>query len=86
MDLLQRVGAKGSIIRITAWDDYVAEIALDLIQKYDLLLATHADGRELTIEDQGPFFVIFPFSQYKELRKDLHYGQSVWQVRNIEVE
>lgn len=85
-DLLKQLGAEGETVTVTALDDYSAEIKRSDIDKYGVLLATHENGRMLTIDDRGPFFIVFPFDQYKELRKDLYYSISVWQVSTIEVE
>ena len=42
-----------------------------------MLLATHENGVPLTINDKGPLFVVFPFSQYEELREDHFYNMSI---------
>jgi len=85
-DLLDQLGATGSIVRVYALDDYVAELSLKEVVKYKVILATEENGKALTIKDKGPFFVVFPFHEHPELRDDSHYSQSVWQVRAIEVE
>ncbi|MGF1739750.1 hypothetical protein L4C34_01490 [Vibrio profundum] len=81
--VLSLVGARGSDVKIVAWDDYVVTIPIETIKKYGVLLATHENGVRMTLDDKGPFFVVFPFSQYAELRNDLYYNLSVWQVRDI---
>ncbi len=85
-ELLHQLGAQGKVARVYALDDYVAELSLDEIMKYKVILATEENGKTLTINDKGPFFVVFPFNDHKELRDDSHYSQSVWQVKAIEVE
>jgi hypothetical protein len=85
-DLLNKLGAKGDSILVTALDDYTAELKRSVIEKYGVLLATHENDRMMTIDDRGPFFIVFPFDQYKELRKDLYYNMSVWQIKSIEIE
>lgn len=84
--LLDYVGAKGSSLKVIAWDDYVVSISIADIKKYDVLLATHEDGIKMTIDGKGPFFIVFPFADNPELDRDLYYGLSVWQVRNLIVE
>jgi hypothetical protein len=85
-ELLKLVGAQGSTIRVTALDDYTAELSLADLQKYGVILATNENGKQLTLDDRGPFFVVFPFDEFKELQNDLYYNMSVWQVMLIEVE
>ncbi|CAK4074978.1 hypothetical protein [Vibrio sp. 16] len=84
--LLDYVGAKGTHVRITAWDDYVVRIAVSDIEKYGVLLATHEAGNKMTLDDKGPLFVVFPFSEYPELRNDFYYSLSAWQVKEVFVE
>lgn len=85
-DLLRKVGAKGSSVLVIAWDDYMAEIEMSDLKKYDVILATHENGQQLTLDTRGPLFVVFPFSDHPDIRNDLYYNKSVWQIRTIEVQ
>ncbi|USD34806.1 MULTISPECIES: hypothetical protein [Vibrio] len=84
--LLDYVGAQGSTVKVIAWDEYVVSIPVSDIKKYGVLLATHEDGTKMTIDDKGPFFVVFPFTDHPEIQTDLFYSLSVWQVREIVIE
>lgn len=84
-DLLTQLGARGSLVTVYAWDDYSAEISTADLKKYQVILATHENDKKLTLDDRGPLFVVFPFSKHPELRNDLYYNKSVWQIRAIEV-
>ncbi|KJY81941.1 hypothetical protein TW81_16465 [Vibrio galatheae] len=84
--LLDYVGAFGDSIKVIAWDDYIITISRDVIRKYDVLLATDEAGQRMTIDGKGPFFVVFPFADHAELRNDLYYSLSAWQVKEIIVE
>lgn len=85
-DVLNLVGASGDSVLVTAWDEYMAEINLSDLNKYDVILATHENDQQLTIEGKGPLFVVFPFSDNPEIRNDLYYNKSVWQIKRIEVQ
>ncbi|WP_211252982.1 molybdopterin-dependent oxidoreductase [Vibrio pacinii] len=84
--LLDKVGAQGESVKVIAWDDYMVSIPISDIKKYQVILATHENGQKMTLDDKGPFFVVFPFSDFPELRNDFYYSLSVWQVREIVVE
>jgi hypothetical protein len=84
-DLLSQLGARGSQVTVYAWDDYSADISTADLKKYQVILATHENDKELTLDDRGPLFVVFPFSKHPEIKNDLYYNKSVWQVRAIEV-
>lgn len=84
--LLDQLGAKGNTVIVTALDDYSAELKRSDLEKYGVLLATHENGKMMTIDDRGPFFIVFPFDDHQEIRSDLYYNMSVWQISTIEVE
>jgi len=84
--VLEYVGATGESVKVIAWDDYVVTIPIADIKKYDLLLATHEAGKRMTIDDKGPLFVVYPFSEHPELRNDYYYSLSVWQVKELIIE
>jgi hypothetical protein len=83
--LLDSLEAEGRAIRVTAVNDYSAEIPMSDILKYPVILATRIDGDTLSIREKGPSFVIYPFDQKPELYDELHFGRSVWQVKAIKV-
>jgi len=86
ISLLDYVGARGDTIKVIAWDEYLVTIPVADIKKYGVILATHESGNRMTLDDKGPFFVVFPFTDHAELRNDAYYSLSVWQVREIVVE
>ncbi|MFT4065083.1 molybdopterin-dependent oxidoreductase [Paraburkholderia sp.] len=85
-DVLKKAGIRGSTIRVFAYDDYSQEIPLAFIRKYEPILAYRENGRELTLKDFGPLFIIFPRDQYrKELSTITNTRRFVFQIRRIEV-
>jgi hypothetical protein len=84
-DLLSSVGAHGSILRLTALNDYRIDMPFDDPQRHDVLLARLIDDRPLTVRDKGPLFLIYPFDAEPTLRSVTYYSRSAWQLRTIEV-
>lgn len=83
--LLHAVGATGAVARASALNDYVAEIPIEMIEKYPVLLAFRQNGKALTTRDKGPVWIVFPRDDYPSLndpRVDLLW---VWQLEAIEV-
>lgn len=83
--LLATVGATGRTLRVSALNDYVADIPVEDADRYGPILAIRRDGEPLTVRTKGPLFVIYPFDRIPELRNEAIYNRSVWQVRRIEV-
>ncbi|MCZ2720707.1 molybdopterin-dependent oxidoreductase [Marinomonas sp. 15G1-11] len=85
-DLLNYVGAQGSILKITALNDYTANIPIEDVEKYNVILAFRQNGKVLRIRDKGPLFVVYPFDEFPELNSEVIHNRSVWQVKSIEIE
>lgn len=84
-DVLAAAGAKGSVARVRALDDYAADIPVSELDKYPVILALKRDGRYLGLGDRGPAWVIYPREDFEELRgaDELKW---VWSAYFIEVE
>lgn len=86
-DVLKRVGARGTSIKVFAYDDFRQVIPMSLIDRYQPILAYKANGMKLDLGTFGPLFVVFPRDQYpSELNGVESQRRFVFQVRRIEVE
>ena len=84
-DLLDAVGARGQSLRIIALNDYAVEIPIEDARRFRPLLAYEINGKRLSVRDKGPLFLIYPFDERPELRNELYYGRSIWQISTITV-
>lgn len=84
-DVLNAVGAKGEMLTIKALNDYQIQVPLSDAQKYQTILARKVDGKVLSVRDKGPLFLIYPFDAVPELKNDIYYGRSIWQIASITV-
>ena len=83
--VLDAVGARGSRLKITALNDYSAEVPADDFVRFDVILALRKNDAYLPIRNQGPIFVMYPFDTNPDLYNEVYFSRSVWQVRSIEV-
>lgn len=83
--LMQAVGARGERLAVTALNDYSAEVPMEDVTKYNVILALKRNGDYMPVRDKGPLFVIYPFDSDPNLRNQKYYSRSVWQVARIEV-
>lgn len=83
-DLLDYVGAKAQIMKVTALDGYQIEVPVADIETYDVVIATEIDGKALSVRDKGPAWLIYPVSGNKELDDTVYESRSVWQIKSIE--
>lgn len=85
-DVLNRVGARGKTITALALNDYSVDIPVTDFERFDVLLATHMDGELLKPTDKGPFWIVYPRDQSRNLQ-DIRYDYRwVWQLHRITVQ
>lgn len=83
--LIEAVGAEqAQTLRITALNDFIAEVPVSDFLDYPVILAMKRNDQYLRVRDRGPLFIIYPFDERPNLRTELHYNRSVWQIRAIE--
>jgi len=87
-DFLKMVGASPSAenIHIVALDDYEVDITVTEAQKWPVLLATQSNGQYMTMAENGPTRIIFPFGRYSDVDVVLYQDLSIWSIKNIEVQ
>jgi hypothetical protein len=83
--LLDAVGASGDQIVATALNDYSTTIPIEDARKFGVILALKRDGANMPVSDKGPIFIIYPFDSNPELKAQMYYKRSAWQVARIEV-
>lgn len=83
--LMEAVGAKGQRLTVVALNDYSADVPMEDVSRYNVILALKRNGEYLPLRDKGPLFVIYPYDSDPDLRNQKFYSRSVWQVARIEV-
>jgi hypothetical protein len=84
--VLEAVGAEGTKLKVTALNDYSAEVPAEDFIKLNVILALKKNDAYLPVRNQGPIFVIYPFDTNPGLYNEVYFGRSVWQVKSIEVQ
>jgi hypothetical protein len=83
--VLAAAGAQGSMLRMTALNDYRVDMPFDDTQRHDVIVARLIDDKPMAVRDKGPLFVIYPFDAEPELRSAIYYSRSAWQLKTIDV-
>jgi hypothetical protein len=84
-DLLDALGAEGTLVVATAVNDYVVSIPLRELYDYPVLLALKMNGEYLELKDKGPIWIVYPRDQFSELRNSMVDKKWVWQLSELEV-
>jgi len=83
---LDAVGAHGTTAYVHALNDFSIDIPLSDLTRFDAIMAVRTDGEYMEIVDKGPLFIVFPYDDVSEVRNELFYARSVWQIHSIEIE
>jgi hypothetical protein len=84
--LMDYVGAKGSVVKVTALNDYTTNVPLSDFKKYNVILALKVNGEYMRVRDKGPLFVVYPYDSLPELNNQIYYSRSAWQVSKMNIE
>ncbi|MEQ9124073.1 MAG: molybdopterin-dependent oxidoreductase [Alphaproteobacteria bacterium] len=83
--LLEAVGADGTLLRATALNDYSVEIPVADAVPEGPIVAYEFDGREMSVREKGPLWVVYPFDADADYRTESIYSRSIWQLDRLEV-
>jgi hypothetical protein len=83
--LMQVVGASGTSVTAVALNNYTTDIPSTDFERYGVLLAMRRDGVDMPVSDKGPLFIVYPYDSEPELKSQLFYGRSAWQVAELVV-
>lgn len=73
-------------LRLKALNTYSVIVPAKDVTRYDPMVAYLRDGQAMSISDYGPLYLIYPFDAYPELRVQVYYNRSIWQLSEIHVE
>jgi hypothetical protein len=84
--VLARVGARGTVLRAQALNDYSTKLDMDDL-KYEPVLALRMNGVPLTARDKGPLWIVFPRDQIGPALSGPQFDQKwVWQLNRLHIE
>lgn len=84
-DFLSGLGARGDKVVASALNDYVIEIPMEDLRKFDVIVAHSMDGKPLSPSNKGPLWIVYPRDDHPELQ-DIRYDYRwVWQLNSLKV-
>lgn len=83
--LLDALGARGTVLRAVALNDYAISMPIAEVVASDAFLATRQDGAPIPVRLRGHFWIVFPWSQRPELETAEHRRRAVWQLQHIDI-
>lgn len=84
-DVLAAAGARGSKIMASALNDYKTEIPFDDALRQDAIVARLMNDKPMPVRGKGPLFIVYPYDSKGELRSEVYYNRSAWQLKALAV-
>jgi len=72
-------------LTLRALNDYQVKGTLAEVLELDAIIATRMDGRNMSVRNRGPFWIILPLSERPELDHGDYHRFMVWQLDQIEL-
>ena len=85
-DVLAAAKASGTTLKAAALNDYQTSIPFDDATKFDVIVAHQMNDQAIPVRTRGPLFIVYPFDTKAELRSNVYYERSAWQLKSIAVE
>ena len=84
--LMQMLGATGSFVIAYALNDFTTKIPISDFKRFHPILALKRNGEYMPVRDKGPLFIVYPFDSNQELKQQIYYNRSAWQIARLLVE
>lgn len=84
--VLNESGIEGKDVTGLAIDDYAATLPVSVIETYDPIIATRMNGELMTVDNKGPFWIMFDFDDIAEEESVELRSFAVWHLNELEVE
>jgi len=86
VDFIRVTGATGQTIVARAANEYQTRIPLSDLTDLGVLFVTRMNGKRISLREKGPVFIIYPFDQNPEVKSEIYYGRSIWQLVEMRIE
>lgn len=85
-DVLAAAKASGTTLKAAALNDYQTSIPFDDAKSFDVIVAHQMNDQPIPVRTKGPLFIVYPFDTKAELRSNVYYERSAWQLKSIAIE
>ncbi len=85
-DLLKIVGIEmPQQVTFVALNNYKVSVQKDDFLRYKPIIAFKKDGQFMSVRKKGPYWLIFPLSENKEIDNTSYHAKMIWQIKEIKL-
>lgn len=85
-DVLAAAGANGRTVTAVALNDYKTDIPFNDVSSFDVIVARLLNDKPMPVRDKGPLFIVYPFDSKPELKSEVYFNRSAWQLHQLRVQ
>lgn len=84
-DFLAAVGVPpgAKTMHMVALNDYVADVPIEDLRLWPVMLALKIDGKYMSVREKGPIWLVYPSHIDEKLGEPAYQGRWIWQVKDI---
>lgn len=83
--VMAHLGVQGGMLKATAVNDYAVEIPVADAVENGPILAYFLNGAPMSVRENGPLWIIYPYDQHEEYQAEVIFSRSIWQLTSLEV-
>jgi hypothetical protein len=84
--LMDVLGATGSSVTAYALNDFTTRVPVSDFKRFHPIMALKRNGEYMPVRDKGPLFIVYPYDSDPELRQQVYYNRSAWQIARLVIE
>jgi hypothetical protein len=84
--LMEVLGATGSSVTAYALNDFTTRVPVSDFKRFHPIMALKRNGEYMPVRDKGPLFIVYPYDSDPELRQQVYYNRSAWQIARLIIE
>jgi hypothetical protein len=81
--VLEKTDLISNDLNLVALNDYSIRLNSDRITQEWPIIARLKNGKPMSVREKGPYWLMFPFDENKELQTETFYALSIWQLSKI---
>ncbi|MDR9827681.1 hypothetical protein RCJ22_18935 [Vibrio sp. FNV 38] len=70
-------------VTFVALNDYKVTIPSSDFETFKPIFAIYRDGKEMSVKDKGPYWIVYPLSDMPELNEPDTHAKMIWQIKEV---
>lgn len=77
-------GRRVRAVRVSSWADWTVTIPASDWERLNVILATRLNGQTMRVRDKGPYWIMYPIGDTRDVDMQMYQARMMWQVKSLE--